>query len=108
MSSGAEQPESCHEAPPYSVVQACQGLGFQTPLDVRWYRLSRFPGVRDGLRGLLPWKLFFGKNQPRPTCSCGQPLPVLEKYAFTFRTHKVKNYLLGQCPRCRTVFWEEA
>jgi hypothetical protein len=27
------------EAPPYSVVKACQGLRFQSPLDVRWCRI---------------------------------------------------------------------
>jgi hypothetical protein len=38
---------------------------------------------------------------------CGHVLPTLEKYAFTFAFGKVVDFLLGQCHRCRTMFWEE-
>jgi hypothetical protein len=34
-------------------------------------------------------------------------LPKLEKYAITFVLEKVADYLLGQCRRCGTLFWEE-
>jgi hypothetical protein len=41
------------------------------------------------------------------TCSCGEKLPPLECVTFTFSTGREEAYLLGQCPRCGTVFWEE-
>jgi hypothetical protein len=33
---------------------------------------------------------------------------MLERCTFTFRDGRQRDYLLGQCGRCRTVFWEEA
>jgi hypothetical protein len=41
-------------------------------------------------------------------CLCGQVLPRLDKCAFTLLSGKELHYFLGQCKRCRTVFWEEA
>jgi hypothetical protein len=96
------------DAPPYSVVHACEGLGFRSPLDVRWCRMSHFPGDREGGTGMFPWKLLFGAGQPQEkACTCGVPLPALEKYTFTLVSAKVSDYFLGQCRRCHTVFWEE-
>ncbi len=99
------------DAPPYAVVAACAGLGFQSPLDVRWCRLTPFlknlcePG---GVLGSHAWKWLFGSNQPpEPTCTCGQLLPLMGLYTFTFASKKECHYLLGQCCRCRTMFWEE-
>jgi hypothetical protein len=58
--------------------------------------------------GPFSWKLFFGRGDPQEqTCTCGEPLPALEKYAFTLNSGRVLDYLLGQCARCRTVYWEE-
>jgi len=42
------------------------------------------------------------------TCRCGQKLPSLDRYTFTYLTGHEASYLLGQCPRCKTVYWEEA
>jgi hypothetical protein len=65
--------------------------------------------LSDGNPGLRLWSFLFIKNQPdKRTCTCGEPLPVLEDYAFTFACGKVLNYSLGQCPKCQTVFWEDA
>jgi len=96
------------DAPSYPVVQACSRLGFQAPLDVRWSRLSHYLIGEEGTRlGLQPWKWFFGKRQPKEkTCVCGGPLPTLEWYTFTFLSGGVADYHLGQCPRCRSIFWE--
>src|SRR5947209_1765795 len=98
------------DAPSYSVVRACEWLGFQAPLDVRWVQLSHFLAERrvpGAANGFLAWKWFFGAGQPEGhTCSCGEPLPILENYAFTFACDRVANFHLGQCRRCRTVFWE--
>ena len=96
------------DAPPYTVVQACETLEFRTPLDVRWCRISHFLSGQGGEASLHPWKWFFGKNESREkTCSCGEPLPNLEWYTFMFISGKVSHYHLGQCRRCRSIFWEE-
>jgi hypothetical protein len=96
---------SC-DAPSYLIVQACGRLAFQSPLDVRWCRMSHFlTGNNAGVRLL---SLLFLKGQPdRKLCFCREPLPLLEDYAFTFACGKVLNYSLGQCPKCRSIFWEE-
>jgi hypothetical protein len=98
------------DAPPYPIVAACQDLGFQAPLDVRWYRLRPFlRGRRGGLFGFHPLQWLFGSHHPPgPACTCGQPLPRLEHYTFTPVSKREAYYLLGQCRRCRTMFWEEA
>ena len=97
------------DAPLYCVVKACGQLGFQSPLDVRWCRMSRFRGgQREPDRGFHPLRwLFGGGPSPKRTCTCGQPLPLMECYTCTFESAKECHYLLGQCRRCRTMFWEE-
>jgi hypothetical protein len=94
------------------VVKACQQLGFQSPLDVRWWRMSQFRSAwaeRSGVRSSKAWQWLFGGGLPRePTCTCGQPLPLLEKYTFTFVSERTAGYWLGQCRRCHLIFWEEA
>jgi hypothetical protein len=52
-------------------------------------------------------QVFDTKPARRKTCTCGEPLPRLEKYAITFVFEKVADYRLGQCRRCATMFWEE-
>jgi hypothetical protein len=98
------------DAPCYAVVQAGERLGFQSPLDVRWCRLNHYlEGRRESGGGFHPWRWLFGGGLFRKTtCSCGKPVPVLEPYTFTFASKEECFYLLGQCCRCRTMFWEEA
>jgi hypothetical protein len=51
----------------------------------------------------------FGASRPKEhACTCGQPLPGLKKYGFSCLSEKVGDYLMGQCPRCRTIFWDAA
>jgi hypothetical protein len=40
-------------------------------------------------------------------CFCGEKLPVLTLHIFTLSSGKELSYYLGQCGRCRTIFWEE-
>ncbi len=87
------------DAPPYPVVKACAGLGFEEPQDVRWSRLDRRRPPRPA--GLFPWL-----RSAAPRCTCGQPLPALESYTFTFTSGSQAQYYLGQCPRCRTIYWD--
>jgi hypothetical protein len=100
----------CCDAPPYPAVRACQGLGFHAPLDVRWCRMSHPRGEHGGGWGILnlrAWMGWFGLSEPeRRSCTCGQPLPALQRYAVTCPPDAEAEYLLGQCPRCRTMFWE--
>jgi hypothetical protein len=112
MFSQLGRPEICCDAPPYGIVRACEKCGFSSPLDVRWCRLSHFvnrAGQREGTIGLRFWQWLFGKPKLKArACTCGQPLPHLKEVGFTFLSKKAGDYLLGQCPRCRTMFWDEA
>ena len=96
------------DAHPFPVVGACRRLGFRSPLDVRWCRLSHFPAARSSRPSTPPGAQGFDtKPAPETTCTCGAPLPRLEEYAITFVLEKVADYRLGQCRRCGTMFWEE-
>jgi hypothetical protein len=98
------------DAPPCSIVEACANLSFQAPMDVRWCRASQLAKGRhdhDAILGFhaLAWLLGGGRSS---SCTCGQPLPLMERYTFTFASGREASYLLGQCRRCRTIFWEDA
>jgi hypothetical protein len=74
--------------------------------------MSRFlkgEGHRKAIFALRLWHWLLGLGRPKErTCTCGQPLPDLKKYGFSFLSEKVGDYLLGQCRRCRTIFWDTA
>lgn len=86
------------DAPPYGVVQATRQVGLVRPEDCRWARLSQH---------LIDWVT--GRKGPgkRVLCVCGDPLPGLEKVTFTFDTGASLSILVGQCPHCRAVYWDE-
>lgn len=99
------------DAPPYAVVRACKGRGFQSPLDVGWCRLGHVNN-RTTHRRRSFWiellQLLFGASKPKEqTCACGQPLPDLKQYHFAV-SEEGSNFLLGQCSRCRTMLWDVA
>lgn len=98
------------DAPDYCIVRACQGLGFLTPEDVRWCRMSDAPKtLTDGHDSatLHSWKMFWGISRREPhVCQCGQELSDLEKYVFQLRSGSERSYWLGQCPRCHAIYWE--
>jgi len=102
--------EICCDAPPYQVVQACRHLCIRSPEDVRWLRMSEFRTRQDRRQqgpSLLFWKMFWKKgDRAARTCTCGEPLPELRRVVVTFSTGQA-SYLLGQCSRCRTIFWDE-
>jgi len=99
------------DAPPYSIVRACRKIGMLDPEDVAWYRFRSFlSGQYSGSDPLKsqPWKLLFGVSQSdERKCVCGHRLPLLEEYTFTFLTGREARYRLGQCSRCRTMFWDQ-
>jgi hypothetical protein len=99
------------DAPAYAVVRACRTVGIRDPEDVRWCHAGHFldiaaPGGKVGLLHFLAWETLLGRCET--TCNCRAPLPFLERFTFTFSSGREETYLLGQCPRCGTVFWEEA
>lgn len=87
------------DAPPYPVVKACANLGFARPQDVRWGRLDRRKQRR-------PAGLFWLRSSA-PACTCGQPLPAMESYVFTFVSGSQTRYYLSQCKRCRAIYWDK-
>lgn len=98
------------DAPAYSVVRACRCLGINSPEDVRWCQVGHFlnqSAAAAGFLHFLGWDNLLGQVPVEHACSCGEHLPVLERVAFTFSTGREETYLLGQCRRCGTVFWEE-
>jgi hypothetical protein len=101
------------DAPPYSVVEGCSLIGVRTPEDVRWCRLSHLRdrcGRRALLRAALSW--LWRLARPAPTtpakkCSCGADLPAFQSFRLLVHPDDLPTYLIGQCSRCHTVFWEE-
>jgi hypothetical protein len=99
--------EIIRDSPPYPIVRACTQLGFVRPEDVRWCRLSQFLADQAGWRELcrtLPWDVLLVNR----SCSCGDRLPRLRRCLFSASTGESFTYLLGQCARCRAIFWEES
>ncbi len=112
MSSRLALLEITCDAPPYEIVRACETLGFRSPLDVRWCSMNHVAKERTGWWQRLwdrPWQALLRLGQTsEPRCTCGHELPNLNNVEFTFFCGGKADYLLGQCPRCRTMFWEEA
>lgn len=104
---------SC-DAPPYPIVQACRSIGIRMPEDVRWVRMSRWTETQqaaeaDGLNRQISKKILgLLSGEKTGTCSCGERVPKLGKYRFTFSTGEEMYFLLGQCGGCRSVYWDEA
>lgn len=100
------------DAPPYAIVRACRKLGMNEPEDVRWCRKGRRSRRHIGWIQFLTspiWGRLLRAGEPEgPTCSCGTSMPLLECYCFTFQTGDQVEYEMGQCPRCRTIYWEKA
>jgi hypothetical protein len=102
----------CCDAPPYPVVQACSQIGFDSPEDYRWRRMSQHRGANAAMRHIAkfaPWNVFLAGNALQTgMCNCGQLLPAMACFIFTLDTGQEISYSLGQCSRCHTVYWEEA
>ena len=100
------------DAPPYPVVCACRKLGLEAPEDVRWVRRDHLHQRWEALTSLFgpgAWgRVFKGIEAPAITCSCGELLPGLDACSFLFADGTTREYRLGQCRRCHTIFWEES
>jgi len=99
------------DAPPYLIVQACLRVGFHKPEDVRWCRLSHFLRERQSRTWVLnfrAWGMFLsGRAAWDRSCNCKQKLPSFEKYTFTLSNGEQRQYCMGQCRKCQTIFWDE-
>jgi hypothetical protein len=98
------------DAPPYEVVRACAALGFRAPLDVRWTRIGHLltPRARRPTRfGFRWWLHLLRSRSPVRTCTCGHALPDLRRCRFLYPREGESEYLLGQCPRCHSIYWDE-
>ncbi|OAI41731.1 hypothetical protein AYO40_02470 [Planctomycetaceae bacterium SCGC AG-212-D15] len=100
------------DAPPYPIVQACNAIGIEMPEDVRWAKMRQYvdrseePADRDGDRSV--WQKLLHPAQVREhICNCREKLPKLAKYRFTYSSGDEVTYSVGQCRKCRTVYWEE-
>ena len=102
-------PDSACDAPPYAIVRACRRIGVRNPEDVRWCRLRHGPKKPwPELFSPRAWKNFLAGAEPgNPRCICGQDLPEPVRCTFTFANGKEVDYLIGQCGRCQTIFWDE-
>lgn len=100
------------DCPPYAIVRACARIGFETPEDVRWYRLSSFLIDHAGwseVARMFSWHLLpVNRYLSGSNCTCGQPLPRMQACQFLTISGASFTYMLSQCTRCRTIFWEEA
>jgi hypothetical protein len=98
------------DAPAYPIVRACRKLGMQAPEDVRWCRRSRARARGHGWMSFLAspvWGRLLGRGEADGhDCTCGNHMPELECYSFTFHTGEQVEYQMAQCPRCRTIYWE--
>jgi hypothetical protein len=104
--------EICCDAPPYWIVRACHELGVRAPEDVRWLRMSAFrcqkPVPARSVAAFVA-ELFRGPaTQPSASCTCGARLPELNASLIVVEEGEAITYRLGQCARCRTVFWDES
>jgi hypothetical protein len=72
------------DSPSYDIVLACEQLKFYRPLDIRWCSYKPI----------------------QTKCFCGQIMPILERFTFTFQTGTVEEYSIGQCKLCNTIYWK--
>jgi hypothetical protein len=97
------------DAPAYPVVRACKSVGIDRPEDVRWCHWTRRSSRRSASWfRVANWKSLFRRPAADLAhCSCGQTLPGLEECLFSYVGGEAMTYLLGQCHRCGTIFWQE-
>lgn len=100
----------CCDAPPYAVVRMSRDAGVRSPEDVRWVRVNAPRGEpRDQTRGLLGYLRELLRGAPcnvGGACTCGESLPDLSVVVASLDEGEEPAYVLGQCPRCGTVFWD--
>lgn len=83
----------------------------RAPEDVRWCRLGRRTRRHYGWIHFLAspiWGRLLGRREPETSsCTCGRSLPEMACYSFTFQNGDQVDYEMGQCVRCRTIYWDK-
>jgi hypothetical protein len=100
------------DAPPYGVVRASRALGIEAPEDVRWCETERYLRERSydhaAWRG-EGWNELVERLGPRVlACPCGRRLPAVLGYRCAGGADASGLYYLGQCVRCKRVYWHKA
>src|SRR5262245_56190762 len=99
------------DAPAYAIVRACGEVGIQSPEDVAWHRVRHYQAAQKAWRSLFhveTWRIFLGvEGDEQASCGCGEPLPALERYTFLLSNGDQRHYHLGQCSRCRCIYWDQ-
>jgi len=98
------------DAPTYAIVRACRRLGFRDPEDVAWRRYQNGqdgrstaqPGSIESVIAALSFNRSAGER-----CSCGERLPSPEQCMFALQSGRVETFYMGQCHRCRIMYWNE-
>ena len=91
------------DAPPYPIVQACNAIGIEGSEDVRWIKMSHYLAEFEAAEIAKS----LAACRRKDLCHCREKLPKLAKYRFTYSSGDEVTYSVGQCRKCRTVFWEE-
>jgi hypothetical protein len=101
---------SC-DAPTYAIVRACRRLGFHEPEDVPWHHYQNCQDGRgraqSGSIEAVIAALSFDRSSGE-RCGCGERLPSPEQCMFALPSGRVETFFMGQCRRCRTMYWNEA
>lgn len=86
------------DCPPHPIVEASGACGVESPCDVRWFKIENY----IALYSQVLEEIHFSSEH---YCACKEKLPKLAKYRFTYSSSDEVVYALGQCAKCRTVFW---
>ena len=84
------------DSPPYPIVQACNAIGVIRPEDSLWVSISAFTKFKKD-----------ATNKEKSLCFCLKKLPKPAKFRFTYNTGTEHSYSVGQCQKCKTVFWSQ-
>lgn len=94
------------DAPPYVMVRASRQAGMEFPEDVRWCRLPRqSSSERHGWWASLRQMLLPAEEHLTSCRLCRKDTPPLVVIDFHVKTGERLTCLMGQCPRCRVIYW---
>jgi hypothetical protein len=80
------------------------------PPAIPWTQVG-FGALLFGIAARIVWlgmgvlRLF---RLQRGNCRCGERLPLLERFTFSFRPGEDVQFYLGQCDRCLSMLWADS
>ena len=81
---------------PYQIARAAQQAGYDHPADVAWYLVKKPNWVQR----------LFQRPSSCQACRWREKMEM-EKVTFTWSTGQETHLLMFQCPRCKTIFYQE-